>query len=267
MRKFTNWRKLNPSLRKIFISIFLLCSIAAHSLEIKSERVIEGFSWVLETTKGWQTITEVLSKEDGGDIQLRQGLNFKGILFRSFWYDLQIVRSHMNLGFDRKTHFLWTEKPDFNSEDMRYTEGLRCVDYSIQVMFPYRPIYSLTISPYMEYSFIEHSYDENFSGVELSTVMFNSIFAGIEFWHKISKRISQNLFFSYSPLVFENYSKSKMQFISYGFEIVADTHPVSLTLFLSNKKTFLQRGKLIFDGVNFQFTAFVTGFALHINLR
>ena len=58
-----------------------------------------------------------------------------------------------------------------------------------------------------------------------------------------------------------------MQFINYGFELITDTHPVSLTLFFVTKKAFLQKGKLIFEGTKFNFTTAETGFSMHVNLR
>lgn len=260
-------RKVRIAKKIFFLSIFLLFSAYAHSLEIKSDRVTDEISWVLETTMGWQNITDVMSREDGGTSQIKQGLNFKGILFHSFWYDKQTIKSQMNLGFHQKEHFLWTDEPDFTSGETRYSESLRCIDYEIQFLFPLRATPSLTISPYTEYSFIEHSFDTNFSGMKSSTVMFNSFFMGIEFFHKISKSFTQDFFFSYSPIVWENYSKSKMQFIAYGFETITNTHPVAITLFMTIKKAFMQKGRLIFDGTYFKFTTTITGFSMHINLR
>ena len=256
-------------LRIFFLSIFLLfASHGAFSFELKPITVTDDITWTLETTSGWQNITNVLvSKEDGGSTQVQKGLNFKGILFHSFWRGIQTLKSQLNLGFNQKTNFLWTENPNFFYDEYKLNENLECIEFDIQGMLPYRLLYNLTLSPYVGYSFIDYSYEDKNLDVSSDDVMYNSMVVGLSLQHQINKQFSQIFFFSYSPIVFENYSKSKFQFINYGFEVITDTHPVSLTLFIVTKKAFLQKGRLIFEGTDFRFTTAETGFSFHINLR
>ncbi|MBQ8679343.1 MULTISPECIES: hypothetical protein [unclassified Treponema] len=254
---------------KLFFSVLLfLCSSVAFSLELKPISVTDDITWTLETTSGWQNITNVLvSKEDGGSSQVQKGLNFKGILFHSFWHGIQTLKSQLNLGFNQRTNFLWTENPNFFYDESNLNKNLECIEFDIQSMFPYRLFFSFTISPYVGYSFINYAYDDKNLETTSKDVMYNSMVVGLSLQHQINKQFSQVVFFSYSPIVFENYSKSKMQFINYGFELITDTHPVSLTLFFVTKKAFLQKGKLIFEGTKFNFTTAETGFSMHVNLR
>ena len=258
-------------LRTLIFSIFLFFStVLAFSFELKPIAVSDDITWTLETTQGWQNITNLLvSKEDGGSTQVQKGLNFRGILFHSFWHNIQTLKSQLNLGFNQKTYFLWTGQPNFYHDERHINESLECIEFDIQTMFPYRILYTLTLSPYVGYSFIDYSYEENYSPkrVAAETVMYNSMVVGGSLQYTPNKAISGTVFFAYSPIVWENYSKSKMQFINYGFEFKTETHPVSLTLFFVTKKAFLQRGRLIFEGTNFKFTNAETGFAMHINLR
>ena len=259
---------MNHPLRKFFISILLLLAeISAWSLEIKSISVTDEIRWSIETTSGWQNIRNVMSKEDGISTQVQQSLHFKGILFHSFLNGTPALRSQLNLGFDKRTRFLWTDSPDFNHNEEKLNEHLRCTHFDIQGMYPVRVFYRLWVSPFAGYSFINYSYDENFSGITDTTMAYNSVVLGMGIHHKISRSILHNYFFSYSPIVFENDSKSTIQFINYGFEIIANTHPISITLFLTSKKAFMQRGKLIFEGTDFKFTTLEAGFSMHLNLR
>ena len=238
------------------------------SLELKPITVTDDITWKLETTSGWQNITNLLvSKEDGGSSQIQKGLTFKGILFHSFWRNIQTLKSQLNLGFESKQNFLWTDKPDFHHTENRLNESLECIEFDIQTLFPYRFFYSLSFSPYVGYSFIDYSYEDNFVSSNGNSVMYNSMVVGMSLEYRMSKVFSESFFFSYSPIVFENYTKSKMQFINYGFEVITDTHPISLTFFVVNKKAFLQKGRLIFEGTYFKFTTSELGFSFHMNLR
>lgn len=255
-------------MRRLFFSIFLLCSVFAWSIEVKSLTITDEIRWSLETTAGWQNITNMrMAKEDGGSTQVKQALDFKGILFHSFWKGIQTLKSQLNLGFDQRTRFLWTDEPDFNHEEEHLNEHLRCTEFDIQGMLPFRATYYLTISPYVGYSFIEHSYDDNFSGIEQTTMVYNSMVVGVSAQHRFSKNIAYSYFFSYSPIVFENYTKSKTQFINYGAEIKTNTHPLSITLFLTAKRAFMHQDGKIFEGTQFNFTTAEAGFSLHLNLR
>lgn len=256
-------------MHKFLFPIFLLFfSGETFSLELKPIAVTDDITWTLETTSGWQNITNVLvSKEDGGSSQVQKGLNFRGILFHSLWQGIQTMKSQLNLGFEQETHFLWTNQPDFYHDERNLNEALECIEFDIQTMFPYRIVYTLTFSPYVGYSFIDYSYEENYSDKKKATVMYNSMVVGASLQHTPNKILSESIFFSYSPIVWENYSKSRMQFINYGFEFKTESHPVSLTLFFVTKKAFLQRGRLIFEGTDFRFTTSETGFAMHVNLR
>lgn len=259
---------MNKFSRIFFSSIFLiLTGSLSFSFELKSVNVTDDIKWTLETTSGWQNITNVLvSKEDGGSSQVQKGLKFRGILFHSFWNGIQTMKSQLNLGFNQRTHFLWTDRPNFHQGNVNLNENLECIEFDIQTMFPYRIFYTLTLSPYVGYSFIDYSYTEKLSNSNYKSIMYNSMVVGLNLQHSPNKTFTENLFFSYAPIVFENYSKSKMQFINYGFEFITRTYPVALTLFLAAKKAFLQRGRLIFEGTNFKFTTAETGFAIHINL-
>ncbi len=259
---------MNKILRTLFFSIFLLFSFSAYSLEIKSGDLLDEFRWTLETTMGWQNITnELISKENGGSTQVSEGLNFRGILFNSFYNNMPFIKSQLNLGFEQKQYFLWTDTPDFHHFGWNLNESLHCCEYDLQGMLPYRLTYNFTVLPFLGYSFIDYTYDKTFSGESESNVMYNSMVIGVNFQHRINTIFSQHFFVSYSPIVFENYNKSKSQFINYGFEILTNTHPVSLTFFFISKRAFLQRGRLIFEGTRFKFTTAETGFALHVNLR
>lgn len=268
--KLQKGEKLNRSASFWVSSFFLLLlSLPVFSFELKPINVTDNIRWTLETTSGWQNITNLLiSKEDGGSSQVQKGLNFNGVLFHSFWKETEILKSQLNLGFDQRMHFLWTENPDFFHDDMMLNESLECVEFDLQAMLPYKITYFVTVSPYVGYSFIDYSYEEEFKyGIQKDTVMYNSMVVGFGYSQRINKVFLHNFFVSYSPIVFENYSKSKIQFINYGFELISTTHPLALTLFVASKKAFLQKGRLIFDGTYFRFTTFELGFAFHIHLR
>ena len=236
-------------------------------LELKSIELSDHLYWTLETTSGWQNITNTMTKEEGDSTQLREGLNFNGILFHSYWEGIQTLKAQLNLGFKQLTKFLWTDSPNINNGENTINENLRCSELDIQATLPYRLYYAFIISPFIGYSFINYSYNATFSSDERETVMYNSLVLGMSATHKVNKVFTQTAYVSYSPLVFENYSKSKTQFINFGLEVKTDTHPISITLFMNSKYAFLQKGRLIFEGTDFNFTTAEAGFSFHMNLR
>lgn len=253
--------------RMFFLFLFLLNFPCAFGMEIKSLSVTDAIKWTIETTFGFQNVRNMqISKENGENTQVSQALSFSGVLFHSFWNGIPTFRSSMNLGFTKETHFFWTDFPEFDSEP-ELNKNLRCIEYDAQIMLPLKILTSrITLSPFVGYSFINYSYGDTFVSSDEAAVLYNILVFGGTFHIKQNKRFSYNCFISYSPIVVDNYRSRSIQSLNYGVEVLANTHPLSVTLFFTQKRLFRQRGRFISEGTNYVFNTSEIGFSMHLNL-
>ncbi len=253
--------------KSLFLTIVLLLFSATilNAIEVSFENPEEDVLWTFETTSGIQNLRNVLVSSTK-DKTVSQLLNFKGILFNSYHNKIQRVKSKLNLGFTQKSKFMWTDLPDFVHEnDLTY--NLRCIEFDTQFMYPIRIKYDFSLSPFLGYSFFDYSYNESFSGINSETYKYSSFLFGLRFQMLFTKAFINSLYFSYSPIVFENNKKTPIQFFNYGVEIKTNTHPLSLTFFASMRNAWQQRKILIFEGMKGKFDTSEIGFALHLNVR
>lgn len=250
--------------RRNFFLLFVLFSFfafPAFSMEIKSLFPIAGLHWTLETTEGFQTV----SNADGDNQYEEQILSAKGIIFHSFYDDFLLTRIQVNLGFSQKPNFLWTEQPNLYSETNLNTT-LRSMELDVQKFFPFVRYGFLTISFFGAYSYFEISTFNSHDRNSTKKFLYNSFSGGIESFVHFSKFISQQCYISYSPIVIYGYGWSSfVRFINYGFEFRTNTFPVALTLFYNAKHAFMQKGVAWFNGIKRSMDSSETGFSIRFS--
>lgn len=256
--------------RRNFFLLFVLFSFfafPAFSMEIKSLFPIAGLHWTLETTSGFQNIENSdISSVDGNESYTKQLLALRGILFHSFFDNILLTSAQLNLGFGKRTDFLWTERPDFEHE-ITLNMQLRSIDFDVQKLFPIKNDGKLSVSLFGAYSYFKIAVDKSQTGFSGKTFTYNSFSGGIQGIFNFSKTFSQHGYVSYSPFVIYGYRPSSVKFLNFGLEFRTETHPVSVTLFYNGKHAFKQKGRTVFDGINKNMNSMEVGFSVHLNLR
>lgn len=255
--------------QKLLLTALILLSAAvfpATGAEISRVAPIKGIEWTFETTMGLQSISNpTMANESGSGSMNSQVLLFYGILFNSYFLNIPLIKAQMNLGFDRKTQFAWSERPDFN-HDESLNESLRCIEVDAQVRLPFTFGSSTRFLPFAGYSFIEYSSNENISSSNAHNFKYNTIVFGVEYHQKISKIFSHTYYASYSPfLLANNNANDNLRYLNVGAEFKLESYPVALTLFFSSKKTF-EKDIHIFEEDAYDFRTVDIGISFHTNL-
>lgn len=251
----------------LFFVLAFFFFFPAFSMEIRSIFPIAGLHWTLETTSGLQNIGNSAKFGDyGNELYVKQILSAKGILFRSFFDNILLTSSQLNLGFYKKTDFLWTDRPDFEHETTLNMQ-LRSIEFDVQKFFPVVYDSRFSLSMFGAYSYFKISVEKFENGLYGKTLIYNSFSGGIQGMFAFSKKLSQTGYASYSPLVVYGYRLSTIQFFNFGFEFRTETYPVSFTLFYNGKHAFRQKGRTFFEGLNRNMNSREIGFSFHLNLR
>ncbi len=250
----------------LFFVLAFFFFLPAFSMEIRSVFPIAGLHWTLETTSGLQNIGNSAGFGDFGESYVKQVLSSKGILFHSFFDNILLTGAQLNLGFNKKTDFLWTDLPDFEHETTLNMQ-LRSIEFDVQKFFPiiYDSLFSLSM--FGAYSYFKISVEKFENGLYGKTLIYNSFSGGIQGMFSFSRKISQTGYVSYSPFVVYGYRLSTIQFFNFGLEFRTETYPVSFTLFYNGKHAFKQKGRIFFNGLNRNMNSMEIGFSFHLNLR
>ena len=249
--------------------LFPLHPLAA--LEIKSFDPLSGLEWTFETTQGFQNITNiVMSKESGTQSSSSEALMFAGILFHS---DLQnyvrtrsFVKCALNLGFSDKPQFFWSDSA-YELEDADFSKTVRSMEFDAQFLLPFALTYWIILRPFIGYSFIDYTYEEE--GLENAQNRFNTFVVGAHYEVQLFRWLKTNLFVSYSPLLYANYTGDFLRYLYYGGELISNTHPLAFTFFVSFRKAF-RKNRYYFDyeryNSNTAFNFTEIGMSFHMNL-
>lgn len=221
------------------------------------------FEWFLETTRGIQNFS--VGNSSSAKMTQNDALEFTGLIFHSF-YKLRLVsKAQLNLGFTKKPMFLWSDTPDFLHDDENLNENLRCIEFDYQSYLPKINYQFIRFIPFVGYSFVDYSGPENSSGFA-----YNSIAGGIQYFCRINTYFSHGYFISYSPMFIIQGTtlEDTLHYISYGAEIMTNTHPLALTVFFNVRKAFSQMNLFrIFETTEYRFNTVELGFSFHLNLR
>ena len=234
--------------------------------QIKTVSPIPGIDWTFETTMGIQRISNpTMTNEGGSDSQSSRTLNFYGVLFNAYFFGVPLVKAQMNLGFNRTTQFAWTEHPDF-THDERLNESLCCIEIDAQINLPFRIYAGTRLLPFVGYSFIEYTFDENFSTSSAYSYMYNTFVFGIEYYRQVSRLFSQKFYAACSPFLLSNNDlDDDYRYLNLGAELKINSYPVALTFFCLNKRAFKQQESLFEDRTYILFTTDL-GLSFRMNL-
>lgn len=258
---------MNRRLKKVlFAGLFLFFGMNLFALEFKSIIPIDGITWNIETTRGFQNVENVfISRASGSETFRNQVFQFRGILFYSYYEKQLLTKAQLNLGFESRTNYLWTENPDINHENM-LNNLLRCIEFDIQKLFPLPISYSFSLAPFFSYSYFKVSIDDQNFGINGNTILYNAASGGIQLTTRINRNIYQNFYVSCSPFVFYGFDFSSVYLLNYGFEFKTNASLVSATLFYNAKHAFHQKGITWFNGFRINMNNSEVGFSIHLHL-
>ncbi len=230
----------------------------------------DDIDWVFESTLGFQNISEMLiSKESGSSTQGNQALSFAGLMFRSFFKKRLMSKANLNLGFVKMPKFLWTDNPDFE-HDTLLNESLKCVEFDAQFYLPFISTYSISIYPFIGYSFVNYSYSPSYLETYVDTFSYYSLSAGIQYFRRVNKLFTHTYFFSYSPMLLMHGIdlENTIHYFNYGAQVDIDTQPIGLMLFITFRKAIKQSEIFeFFDTTKYSFNTTEYGFAARFNFK
>ncbi len=239
----------------------------AFSKAVKHVSPFDDIDWTFETTMGFQNLENMMmSKEGSSSSQTDEALFFYGILYHSYYNKVPMFKAQMNLGFSGKTKIYWTENPDFNHNNQLLCETLRCIEVDAHWLLPAILNYRGIIYPYIGYSYLNYSYTEKYSDSGSDTFKFHAFSIGAEYRTKITRAITQSYYVSFAPLMIYQTGEKSFFYFNYGGEVIFDTHPVALTLFMGFKNGFYENTD-IFNKKTYTFSNSEIGISFHLNLR
>lgn len=255
-------------IKKLTVAVILILLIhsSLFSKAITHVSPIDGIDWTFETTMGWQNFGNfIMSKEGSSSTQTQEPLFFYGILYHAYYNKLPLIKAQMNLGFKDKTHIYWTESPDFNHSNQSLNELLRCTEVDAHWLLPSVIGYNGVFFPFVGYSYLNYSFSETFSS-QYKTFSFHAFSVGAEYSTKINRSFSHNYYFSFAPIMLNNSGKKSYFYYNYGTELIINTHPIAMTLFLAFRNGF-DKVSNAFDKKTYVFSNSELGLSFHINLN
>ncbi len=228
---------------------------------------VEGIDWTFETTMGFQNLGNMLmSKEAGSSTQTENALFFYGILFHSYYEKLPMLKAQMNMGFKDRTTFYWSDQPDFNHEDQLLNEQLKCLEVDVHYLMPSIIGYRGIFFPYLGYTYLNYSYEESFDSGHNKNTRFHGFSTGLEYSQKINKVYSHNYYFSFTPIMLNNNGQKSFFYYNYGAEIILNSSPVSVTLFMAFRNGF-EKASSFLKKDQYEFSNSEIGISIFMNLR
>ena len=236
----------------------------AFSRAVKHVSPVEGIDWIFETFFGFQNLNNMMSKEGGSNTQSGEGLFFYGILYHAYYEKMPFIKAQLNMGFDQHTHIYWSENPDFNHEDPKLNEHMRCIEVDVQYQMPALISYYGRFFPFIGYTFLNYSSADVYSNTQ--SVQFNALTIGAEYSARINKMFSHSIYLSYAPIMVSDSGRKAYKYFSHGAEFIINSHPVALTAFFSVRNG-IERTKNFFDNSTYAFYNTELGFSFYMNLR
>ena len=251
--------------------VFLVLSSPISALELKAYDPLTQLEWTFETTRGFQNLRNiVMSKEGGTQTSTSEALMFAGILFhsdlQSYMHTRSFLKCALNLGFRELPHLFWSESA-YELEKEEFNELVRSMEFDAQFLLPFLITHWITLHPFVGYSFIDYTYEDD--GRPVSQNRFNTLVIGMHYEVRLFRWLKTNIFVSYSPLLFANYENDFLRYLYYGGELISDTHPLAFTFLVSFRKAF-RRNRYYFDyeryNDNIAFNFVEIGMSVHVNL-
>ncbi len=256
--------------RNLALIILIFISLEVHAIHIQSISPVDDIDWVFESTLGFQNISQMLiAHESGSNTQSNQALTFTGLMFQSFFKKKLMSKANLNLGFVKMPRFLWTDNPDFEHDSL-LNESLKCVEFDAQFYLPIVSTYSISIFPFLGYSFVNYSYNPSYLETYVDNFSYYSLSAGIQYFRRVNRIFTHTYYFSYSPMLLMQglTIENAIHYFNYGAQVEVNTHPIGIMLFITYRKAIKQSEIFeIFDATKYSFNTTEYGFAARINLR
>lgn len=228
--------------RKMSLMIFIFLvtiSLPVFSFTISSRSNL--LHWTIDSTSGRQ-IFNLMSKENGKNVESSFVLETSGLLFHSFFKNRLTSRASLDFSFSRKPDFLWSEQSNFTDayNQKAINENLKSVEVEYQFYLPKIGTWFLYFMPFAGFSFV-NLIDDLFYGSQTdNSFTYCSPSAGVQYFRHVNRYFSHTYYASYSLMIIMEHARYQhtVHYMNYGAEFTANISPFSLILFFIVRKVF-----------------------------